>query len=181
MYKHCATEESARRQRQLEQSLLDLMHAETYAQITVADICDRVGISRKSFYRYFSSKEGCLCALIDHAIMDGAAYYLPDHLAEYAFPLIYRRFFHYWKEKQDLLDALMRNGLSNYLVDRMQNYTRQEEMEFRIFLQNHGNDAHERSVFYVGGIMSMVLDWHHTGYRRTVDQMADTLSELIKR
>ncbi len=179
MYKYCATEESARRQRQLEQSLLQLMLAESYAQITVADICDRVGITRKSFYRYFSSKEGCLCALIDHAIFDGAAYYLPDHHADQSFQFVYRRFFYYWKEKHDLLDALMRNGLSMYLVDRMLNYAVQEEQEFRFFLQGPGDDAHECSVFFVGGVMSMVLDWHHTGYCRSVDQMAATLSNLI--
>ena len=72
MYKHCATEESARRQRQLEGCLQELMLTENFAHITISHICDRAGISRKSFYRYFSSKEGCLYALLDHAIFDGA-------------------------------------------------------------------------------------------------------------
>ena len=77
MYKYCATEESARRQRQLEQCLLELMLTENYPQITISQICDLAGISRKSFYRYFTSKEGCLYALLDHAVFDGASYYLP--------------------------------------------------------------------------------------------------------
>ena len=70
MYKDCITEESARRQRQLELCLQDLMLTTEYSQITISDISDRAGISRKSFYRYFNSKEGCLCALLDHAIFD---------------------------------------------------------------------------------------------------------------
>ena len=56
MYKHCATEESARRQRQLETCLQELMLTENYGQITISHICDRAGISRKSFYRYSAAK-----------------------------------------------------------------------------------------------------------------------------
>ena len=68
-YKHCITESSADRQRQFEAALLELMEHKNYSQISVQEICDRVGLSRKSFYRYFSSKEMCLTALVDHAIL----------------------------------------------------------------------------------------------------------------
>ena len=70
MYKHCNTEESAQRQRQLEQCLLVLMKERLLPQITIGDICEQAGISRKSFYRYFSSKDGALHALIDHTLLD---------------------------------------------------------------------------------------------------------------
>ena len=51
MYKHCTTEESAQRQRQLEQCLLELMADTPYSAITIGQICQQAGISRKSFYR----------------------------------------------------------------------------------------------------------------------------------
>lgn len=180
MYKHCATEESARRQRQLEGCLLELMLQNEYPQITISHICDRAGISRKSFYRYFSSKEGCLCALLDHAIFDGASYYLPGHTENQSVRIIYARFFQYWKEHQSLLDALSQNNLSMLLVERILEYVTNEEREFRILFQDQGSDAHERSLFYIGGIMSMVLDWHKTGYQKSVTQMSKILDELIK-
>lgn len=179
MYKHCATEESAQRQRQLEQCLQELMLAENYSQITIGHICDRAGISRKSFYRYFSSKEGCLYALLDHAVFDGASYYLPDHRADRSNRIIFERFFSYWREKHTLLDVLVRNGLTMYLVERMMVYTAQEENEFRIFLQERVDDAHERTMFYVGGVMTLVLDWHHSGYRKSIPQMSKILSDMI--
>lgn len=179
MYKHCATEESAQRQRQLEQCLLELMLTENYPQITISHICDRAGISRKSFYRYFSSKEGCLYALLDHAVFDGASYYLPDHRSDQSTRIILERFFLYWKEKYTLLDALLRNNLSLLLVERMMYYIAQEEQEFRIFLRNPEEDAHERSMFYVGGIMAVVLDWHQRGYQKSIQQMSKVLFDLI--
>lgn len=179
MYKHCATEESAQRQRQLEQCLQELMLSENYAQITIGHICDRAGISRKSFYRYFSSKEGCLCALLDHAVFDGASYYLPDHRSDQSNRMIFERFFFYWKEKHALLDALLRNNLSLQLVERMLIYIMQEENEFRVFLRSRSEGAHERSMFYIGGIMSVVLDWHQGGYQKSVYQMSQILTDLI--
>lgn len=179
MYKHCATEESAQRQRQLEQCLLELMLTENYTQITISHICDQAGISRKSFYRYFSSKEGCLYALIDHAVFDGASYYLPNHNDDQSTEVIYERFFRYWKEKHALLDALVRNSLSLLLVEQMLVYIAKEEHEFRIFLQEQMEDAHEHSLFYIGGIMTLVLDWHRSGYQKSVHHMAKILSNLI--
>lgn len=179
MYKHCATEESAQRQRQLEQCLLELMLTDNYSQITIGHICDRAGVSRKSFYRYFSSKEGCLYALIDHAVFDGASYYLPNHNDNQSTRFIYERLFRYWKEQHALLDALSRNNLSLILVERMLLYITQEEHEFIPFLQSRTDDAHEHSLFYVGGIMTLILDWHQSGYQKSILQMSKVLSDLI--
>lgn len=180
MYKHCATEESARRQRQLEGCLLELMLLDDYAQITISHICDRAGISRKSFYRYFSSKEGCLCALLDHAIFDGASYYLPSHSDGQSPQTIYERFFQYWKKQHQLLDALSQHNLSMLLVERMLVYISHEEHEFRFLYQDYMESAHEKSLFYIGGIMSMVLDWHKTGYQKSISQMSRILDELVR-
>ena len=179
MYKNCTTEESARRQRQLEACLQELLLCEPYDKITISHICDRTGISRKSFYRYFNSKEGCLCALLDHAIFDGASRYLPAYRDAQSPQMIYEQFFQYWKENKDLLDALSRNGLSTRLVERMVLYTMQEEHDFISKLIGSGPDVRERGMFYTGGIMTVVLDWHKSGYAKSVQDMSNTLSNLI--
>ena len=179
MYKHCATEESARRQRQLETCLLDLMATENYAHITISHICDRADISRKSFYRYFSSKEGCLYALLDHAIFDGAAYCLPDQPNHYTTRLIYERFFSYWREKASLLDALDRNSMGLLLAERMLAYATQEEYEFRYLFRELAEESSERTVFYISGIMGLVLSWHKGGFSKSATHMAGILSDMI--
>lgn len=179
MYKNCATEESARRQRQLEQCLLELMLTEAYGQITISDICDRAGLSRKSFYRYFSSKDGCLYALIDHTVFDGGSFYLPNHTDVLSLPTIHERFFRYWREQQPLLDALVRNDLSVLLIQRVLNYSIQEEREFQ-FHPFNTPDHHERMLFYVGGVMGLLLDWQQNGFQKTPLQMSKILTELIR-
>ena len=179
MYKHCATEESARRQRQLEGCLHELMLAESYPQITISNICDRAGVSRKSFYRYFSSKEGCLYALLDHAIFDGASFYLPEPAGVQSTRLAYEHFFSYWKEKALLLEALDKNALSLLLAERMIAYTVQEEREFHYLFREQRNESSERSIFYISGIVGLILTWYRSGFSKSPSQMAAILSDMI--
>ena len=63
MYKLCKTEQSAQRQRQLEEGLLTAMRTKRYEEISISDLCDQMGIPRKSFYRYFFGTDGALHAL----------------------------------------------------------------------------------------------------------------------
>ena len=70
MYKLCKTEQSAKRQRELEQVLLRMMNSTLYEDITVINFCENAGIPRKAFYRYFSSKDGALHALLDHTLLE---------------------------------------------------------------------------------------------------------------
>ena len=70
MYKICHTEESSRRQRELEQGLLEAMGKTPYEKITLTELCRQLEIPRKSFYRYFPTKEDCLLALMDHTLSD---------------------------------------------------------------------------------------------------------------
>lgn len=180
MYKICATEESARRQRQLEQCLQELMLTEEYHQITVGDICDRAGIARKSFYRYFSSKEGCLYALIDHAVFDGSSFYLPTVNDAQVLRNVYERFFRYWKEQHLLLDALAKNSLTLLLVERILHYSTQEEQDFWAPWSTAPADIQEQTIFCLGGVMSLLLDWHRSGFQKSPLQMAKILGDLIK-
>lgn len=180
MYKHCTTEESVLRQRQLEHCLLDLMQSSSYPQITISHICDRAGISRKSFYRYFSSKDGCLFALIDHCIIDGASSYLPDHDELLNTHIIYERFFSYWQQMQPLLDALAKNNLSLHLVERMMIYISEEEQDFHHYLGGNINDSYEQMLFMISGVMGLVLNWHQGGYQKSVSQMAAILEKVIQ-
>ncbi len=179
MYKICATEESARRQRQLEQCLLELMLTGDYRQITISNICDRAGIARKSFYRYFSSKEGCLYALVDHAIFDGASFYLPSSKDSKALRDVFERFFRYWKEQHALLDALAQNTLSLILVERILYHSAQEEQELWAPWSVTPAVIREQSLFCLGGVMSLLLDWHLGGFQKSTLQMANILSDLI--
>ena len=180
MYKHCNTEESARRQRQLEQCLLELMEEIPYNAITVNQICEQAGISRKSFYRYFENREDCLCALLDHTIMDGVSYYLPDGRLDFSEPDFCIRICEYWQRQTPLLDALEKNGLSLHLLQRIVRYILVEEPDYARHIGIPQDYAMEHAVYTIGGLMGLILTWHHEGYQKTAVQMGQILHQLAK-
>lgn len=180
MYKHCSTEESAQRQREFEYCLLELMQQIPYTQITIRDICDRMNLSRKSFYRYFGSKDGCLYALIDHSIMDFTAHHMPD--SPHDPQELYEHYFNYWKKLSPLLTALCQNQLTTCFFERTMLCLDQEEHELRNFLQARGTgDSYEQTLFIVCGITGILINWHNSGYRKTPVQMATTVDRLLRR
>ena len=181
MYKQCRTEQSSNRQRILEQGLLDAMIQQHYDSISVSDLCSRMGIPRKSFYRYFSGKEGALHALIDHALLDYENY--PADGTGWEGRTVQQemeRTFSYWKHCSRLLDALEKSGLSGVLIERAINHSILESSIPVRILPNDNRQMRERVTgFAVCGLMAMVVHWHHGGYVESPEQMAQIAMRLV--
>lgn len=178
MYKLCKSEQSAQRQRDIEEGLLRAMLRVPYENISVSELCDELGVPRKSFYRYFSGKDGCLQALLDHRIMgyqENAGEGKGVSFGAFSLDLDY--FFHYWLDQRDLLDALSRNRLGGILVDR----TLHHSQAAKVFADGTHPPEYVRQVtaFVVCGLMSLVLRWHGDGYRQTPAEMADMTREML--
>lgn len=174
MYKQCRTEQSAARQRELEQGLLEAMEEQLFAQITVSDLCDRMEIPRKSFYRYFSSKEGALSALLDHTLLDFENGSRDVFFGSEGLEKTLEWFFRFWKDQKRLLDALERSDLSGHLVLRAIEYAKMTTgTPLRFMLPEEKLAMEYGTSFMVCGLMSMVLQWHHSGYPLEPRQMAD--------
>jgi len=178
MYKICKTEQSSARQKYLEQGLLQAMCNRQYDEISISELCERIGIPRKSFYRYFSSKDGALLALLDHTLMEfiqsGTRLARRGDAREDL-----ERFFVFWYERRDLLDALERSRLSGMLVERATAYALQERMMPRYLLQRPETVQSLALTFAVCGLLSMVIQWHHQGYRENPETMAQVASMML--
>ncbi len=163
------------------EGLLEAMLQQHYDEITVSSLCDRMQIPRKSFYRYFSSKEGALDALLDHALLDSESF-TADRLRDSGNALQQEmcRIFAFWLHKKKLLDALANSGLSGVLVQRAISHALSETVSERRFLPMEEQFAQEYIVlFVVSGLMSMVIQWHHDGYPQTPEQMAEVAFRLM--
>ena len=179
MYKLCKTEQSTARQRELEKGLLYLMAKQRYEDITVSSLCDRLNIPRKSFYRYFSSKDGALYALLDHTMLDFSFASLSGSHGSALEDL--EQFFYFWYSRKDLLDVLQRSGLSGILVERATNLAMQERMMPRNIMTLNADLQSIALSFAVCGIMSMVIQWHHTGFRQTPQEMTRLATALLSK
>ena len=181
MYKLCKTEQSAQRQRQLEEGLLRIMINTCYDEISVSDLCQQLDIPRKSFYRYFTSKDGALHALIDHTLMEFEGF---DELYKVGEKRTLQRdlekFFLFWLRRKPLLDALQRSGLSGVLIERAITYSLTDVVFPGKYLPDETRQTQNHVVmFSVCGLMSMMLQWHRDGYQLKIPEMARVASRLL--
>jgi len=173
VYKRCQTEQSAARQREMEQGLLRIMQRKRYDEISVSDLCQEIGVPRKSFYRYFSGKEGALFSLIDRALMDYDVYNTnaEPETGESAVQYM-QRIFDYWILHRELLDVLERSSLSAVLIQRAMIFTNDLDT-LPNFMQIGDQRLREYgTMFMVCGMMTMILQWHRDGFYKSSEEMA---------
>ena len=179
MYKICQTEQSTRRQRELEKGLLQLMLRRKYEDISVSDLCEQMQIPRKSFYRYFSSTDGALYSLIDHTMGDFFQMPKPEKKSRGNAVGDLDLFFAFWYDHKDFLDALQRSGLSGMLVERVSAFALHEG-----HLPKKVKDAPQPMQeialsFVVCGLMAMMLNWHRQGFPVPANAMAQMAVTLL--
>ena len=183
MYKLCKTEQSARRQRELEQGLLKAMEQYSYEEISISELCQSMDVPRKTFYRYFSSKDGALYALIDHTLMEYEEFERESHgLEKRTLQRDLERFFRFWQQNSSLIAALDKSGLSGVLFQRAVDYALTEVTSMNRFLPDESRDVQNNAVmFAVFGLLSMVMRWHNDGYRTPVPELAEMAVRLLTR
>lgn len=181
MYKLCKTEQSAQRQRQLEDGLLAAMQNMRYEDISISDLCQQLGIPRKSFYRYFTNKEGALYGLLDHNLMEFESFREPYQPGEpRSLQRDLERFFLFWMRRKPLLDALIRSNLHGVLAERAIGYAISAVAFPGRFLPGEDRETQNQVVtFGICGLITMMLQWHMGGYRESVQDMASVAARLL--
>lgn len=176
MYSQCVSEKAAAQQRQFEAALLELMNQKLFENISISELCRKTGLSRKTFYRLYEAKADVVYAMIDHAILDAASY-VPDASVG---PGGLHQFLAYWRSRKDLLDVLNKNRISALLQQQAVIHVLNEAPELvRTFGAENSPNCRELLVCYISGIFSLVLDWHDRGFDRSIDELSETLMELL--
>lgn len=176
MYKTCHTEESSLRQRKLEQGLLGALTRQPYEKITLTDLCRELNLPRKTFYRYFPTKQDCLLALMDHTLSDCNRAALTGWEGDRELKQMdLARFFTYWRAQEVFLNAVRDNGLGYLLLERTTVIV--DAMKENAVPAPFERDQVE--YFIAHGLMTTVLRWHHFGFPSTPEEMANTFSQLL--
>lgn len=175
MYRQCTTEKSSIQQKKLEQCMLDALLQYEYDEISISGLCRDAGLSRKTFYRLFDNKRDVIFALVDQTFRDSQTY-VPDPQVK---PGGMQHFFAYWKEQKRLLDALSKHSCTSFLMDRAAVFIMQENHELAHVLGADLENGREILLFNLSAIFSLVISWYASGYKKSVDEMAALLMELM--
>ena len=180
MYKRCTTEATTQRQRMLEHCFLDLLKRSSYDHITVGDICASANVPRGMFYRYFNSKKDALDALIDHILLEFVTSVIFLRKPEPNDPLGMKAILDYWKSQESLLDMLTANRKESLLFERSIICCTEDAHLLAPYLVKAGHSPEpEVMVFCINGILSAILVWHRSRYRKSTEEMAAILHKLL--
>ncbi len=174
MYKLCKTEQSVKRQREIENALFDLMMKKSYPDITVTEICDALSMPRKAFYRYFDSKDDTLYALIEHTMAEYGGF-VGNHISGGVRTLRreIEKYFVFWQEHKLLLDALYKNNMLEKIIDVSVGFPINDMVSLKRFLPDDTDWAREKIFkFAVCGLVFQMLDWYKDGFKTSVSDMA---------
>ena len=175
MYRRCTLEKAVQTQKKYEDCLIALMKEKPYAEITINDICDAMGTSRKSFYHFFKNKQGCLYALIDRLFYDFIDYKIPEGTDLKGYPPRLIRQMLYQMETQEVMELLIRNNLYGLLDERLVVLIKENAQSSGASPDSFEEDA---IVFYLCGVMGIRYNWHINGYRRSMYEVADSIMKL---
>lgn len=104
-------------------AMLTLLGEQTFAQISVAQICLRADVARPTFYLHFSSKQEALLSFMDDVFEQFFAGVEPQlPLAELDTQAICLQLFEQWQRHRQLLRALLDAGLESTMQQRFRHY-----------------------------------------------------------
>lgn len=176
MYKLCKTESSALRQKEIETALLEIIKKKPYNDVTITELCDKLGMPRKTFYRYFESKDDALYALIEHTLTQYSGFKRDGESKEKIRTLKkeIEKYYSFWIDNKELLDALYRNNLLEKIIEVSLHFPINDMVSISKFLPDDNDWARDRVFkFAITGLCFQMIDWYKDGFKTSISDMAD--------
>ena len=134
-----------------------------YKEITVTQLAQESGYSRKTFYRLFEDKDDVLTVLFDALFAEFIAEFLTRNVCRYWD--IVALYFDFWETRKDKLHLLEKNGLLPRMFENVYRHSK------TIFVAMRSSEkAKEFSeplpyllAYSVGGMHSMLIRWVELG------------------
>ena len=154
---------AARSRQKLMDALLTVMEQYDYREITVTQLAQEAGLSRKTFYRLFSHKDEILSLLFEKLFEECFSRIKAMDLHHYWD--VVQVYFDFWEERKELLFLLQKNGLLPRVFERSYQYAIQV---FTFVRSKELADTLALPLPYllaysVGGMQSMLLKWVEHG------------------
>lgn len=181
MYKLCKTEQSAQRQREIEQALFSMMEKKNFVDITITEICLSLNMPRKTFYRYFDSKDDALYALIEHTMFEYSGFHEENNESvERTLKKEIYGFFDFWVQRKHFLDVFNRNFMLDKLIEVSVNLPIKDVVSISKFLPDDNEWAQKKIFkFAVGGLTTALVDWYKEGFKTNISDMVDLSCRIL--
>lgn len=167
----------------LTKSFFYFLQKKPMKEISITQICDRAGMSRRTFYRNCETKEDLIIYACDRLII--ALLETVDFSSEDARQL-YLNFFKYWGQHKPFLRCLAEYKQYGLFVERfVQTCSRQMRFPLQEQAFREKQDV-ERCRFFsnsflLGGLSRMLYAWAEEGFSSSEEELTETILFLVPR
>lgn len=160
--------------------LLLMMEGRPFQSITIKDITDKALLSRRTFYRNFTSKEELLsfhfrilCEEYIAFLRTRSHRLLPD---------ITFVFFEFWYKHLDFLNLLKANNLFGLLLENLNDFIPDVYDIFKGNLKEYDSEEDLRYAlaFSAGGFWNMLSLWLEDGNVKSPQQLSKVIRDAIR-
>jgi AcrR family transcriptional regulator len=149
-------------------SLFRLIHSKPYQTITVSEVCNKAGITRKTFYRNFASLDD----VIDFSVYARLRQYIvvenPSSFSEYLLG-----FFHLCEAKKNNLALFVHQGIYDHFISGLLKYLPQSDY-IHAFALRAGYTEETMPFFWrslVGCESYLVSAWVRDGFKENAEEL----------
>jgi len=158
-------------------ALYSLMLKKDYESITVKEICEKAGVSRMSFYRFYDKKDDIFLDYCDERFEE---FYenisTKKDLSIKDFTLEMFRFIKKYLRQVNILKTANREWM---LLNQLNSYARYIIANLKSdYLQEQKNNP-LFAYFMAGGLFNVLMKWTETNIKATPEEMNEMLHSIV--
>lgn len=157
-------------------AIYQLMYTTPYNKITVKMICEKAGVSRMSFYRYYSTKEDVFINFADERFEDFYDTFMTKDITIDSF---IRNVVSYFKKYSRQIKILEKADNTQILIiqfERYAAYIMRNARSLSVF-QYHDNPL--AVPYFAGAFYNVLVYWSKNNFKQSEEDMTRMLEELL--
>lgn len=157
-------------------AIYQLMYSVHYNKITVKMICEKAGVSRMSFYRYYSTKEDIFINFADERFEEFYETFMTKDITISSFT---RNVISYFKKYSRQIKILEKSEQTSILIKQFETYAAyiiRNAKSLSVF-QYYNNPL--AVPFYAGAFFNVLIYWSKNDFKQSEEDMNRMLEELL--
>ena len=148
-----------------------LLLKKDFEDISIKEICEKAGVSRMSFYRYYSTKEDVFIVFCDETF--DSFFQQISHNPSLTLKEMYILFFTNLKRYHREIDLLKKSQRETILLSQFEQYA--SYMASKMNFALHQNQNPFSIPFFSGGLFNVVMRWSNRNYIDTPEEMTEAM------
>lgn len=167
------------------EALLILLEHTPYEKIKIANITEKAGVARQTFYRNYNSKDEIIIKYLDDIFKEHLTTIKKIHdedQTDAIYNYHFENLFRYLKEHRETLAKIIKAGLYYLLLEQLEKFVK--DAVHKLYKEEYSKSMelyYRYSIKYqIGGISMIIMDWLVNDEPISPEHMGNLISEFGK-